>query len=158
MKSFLPCRWQRLFILPPVPSLWWVRFESTFLMAWNKSTYSDGIVGLFLLLQRSHGTNPLVMPQAAWGCSFHSSGGAGSFLLFYLRLHRVVPFVMPLAARGCSFYSSGNSGLFLLLCLWGRCVWFDWCWLATVSVVLVRLTLACHSQRGFFLICADLLW
>ena len=32
---FLPYHWQCFLILPPVPSLWWVRFEYIFPMAWN---------------------------------------------------------------------------------------------------------------------------
>ena len=48
---FLPCRWQWVLILTPVPSFWGVRFETFFPMAWNKSPCSKGVVGLFLLLR-----------------------------------------------------------------------------------------------------------
>ena len=122
---FLPCSWQRVLIVPPVPSLWLVGFEYLLQMAWNQYPCSDSVIGLFLLLQRQRGVNPLVIPLAAWGRSFYSSGGAGSFFLLCLRKRGVVPFVMPLVARGCSFYSSCGSGSYVLFCLQGRGVWFD---------------------------------
>ena len=42
---FLPCRWQSVLIIPPVPSLWWVGFESLLPMSWNQSTCSDDVLG-----------------------------------------------------------------------------------------------------------------
>ena len=72
-------------------------------MVWNQSPFYDGIVGLFLLIQRRRGINPIVMPPAAWGYSFYSFGGAGCFLLLCLRRRAVVTFVMPLAAWIRSF-------------------------------------------------------
>ena len=81
--------------------------------------------------------------------SCYASGGVGLLLLFLRRLG-VVTFVVPPAAWARSFcYASHGSGTFLLFLRWIRVVTFvmplgAWC--------LVRLMLACNSQRGFGLI------
>ena len=170
---FLPFPWKHLLILPPVPNLCWVGFESIFLMAWNQSTcsergsgvippdlkvlwdkysrYASGGVGSFLLFLRRRGIVPFVVPMVKWGCSFcYASGRMGFFLLLCLRRIGVFPFI-PMVAWVLSFcYASRGMVFGLIGDGSSQSAWFcfDRRCLVLVRGVLFWLALACRSQVG----------